>query len=226
MIDGIDTATLDIPHQYILSWQRIVDTLAIIIDVPAALIMKFTEPYLEVFVSSNTDENNPYIVGEKEKKSGLYCEKVIDTQKKLSIPNAIKQIEWKNNPDIKLGMINYLGYPISWPDGTPFGTICVLDRKERIYKNEYENLLREFSYMVNNYLTIIYENEVKNMQKREIAKLESMLSICAYCKKIKGKNENTWIDMETYIRTSNISTHVICTDCYNTEMNKLNNKDQ
>jgi hypothetical protein len=25
--------------------------------------------------------------------------------------------EWKSNPDLKLGMVSYLGLPINWPDG-------------------------------------------------------------------------------------------------------------
>ncbi len=44
------------------------------------------------------------------------------------------------NPDIKLGMISYLGFPVTWPDGQIFGTICVLDKKE----NSYSELDRKF----------------------------------------------------------------------------------
>ena len=45
------------------------------------------------------------------------------------------------NPDIKLGMISYLGVPISWPDGEIFGTICVLDRQSNGYSDLYLKLL-------------------------------------------------------------------------------------
>jgi signal transduction histidine kinase len=37
-------------------------------------------------------------------------------------------------------MISYLGFPIAWPDGQIFGTICVLDKKE----NAYSELHRKF----------------------------------------------------------------------------------
>jgi hypothetical protein len=37
-------------------------------------------------------------------------------------------------------MISYLGFPVSWPDGQIFGTICVLDKKE----NSYSELYRKF----------------------------------------------------------------------------------
>jgi signal transduction histidine kinase len=37
-------------------------------------------------------------------------------------------------------MISYLGFPVTWPDGKMFGTICVLDKKE----NSYSELYRKF----------------------------------------------------------------------------------
>ena len=62
------------------------------------------------------------------------------TRQSLLVPDALRDEEWKSNPDIKLGMISYLGFPVTWPDGQVFGTICVLDRKE----NSYSELYRKF----------------------------------------------------------------------------------
>src|SRR5260370_35056494 len=45
------------------------------------------------------------------------------------------------NPDIKRGMISYLGLPISWPNGDIFGTICVLDHKRNAYREVHHRLL-------------------------------------------------------------------------------------
>ena len=38
-------------------------------------------------------------------------------------------------------MISYLGFPVTWPDGQIFGTICVLDRKENSYSGLYRKLV-------------------------------------------------------------------------------------
>jgi signal transduction histidine kinase len=62
------------------------------------------------------------------------------TRRSLLVPDALLDIEWKSNPDIKLGMISYLGFPVAWPDGQIFGTICVLDKKG----NAYSDLYRKF----------------------------------------------------------------------------------
>lgn len=95
-------------------WQEIVDLLANLLKVPAALIMRVKPPDMEVFKTSNT-ANNPYKVGDKDEMFGLYCETVIKTQQELLVPNALKDKGWNANPDIKLGMISYLGFPINFP---------------------------------------------------------------------------------------------------------------
>lgn len=47
------------------NWQSTLDILADLFKVPAALIMKLQDDYIEVFVSSASD-SNPYKKGDKE----------------------------------------------------------------------------------------------------------------------------------------------------------------
>jgi PAS domain S-box-containing protein len=151
----------DIPitEEVISSWQNVVNTLAEIIDVPAALIMKADSPYIEVFCSSES-QGNPYKVGDREHLTGLYCERVVETKGKLLVPNALKDNEWNENPDIKLGMISYLGFPLLWPDGEVFGTICVLDSKENTYEKRYEELLIRLKELVEAHLASLFRSLV------------------------------------------------------------------
>lgn len=123
-------------------WQSLIDTIAKIVDVPSGLIMKLNEKTIEVFIKNNSDEN-PYHTGEKTPLDyGLYCENVIGTQSELVVSDATKSNIWKdNNPDIDINMISYLGYPINWPDGKVFGTVCLLDNKENSYNEYYKKLL-------------------------------------------------------------------------------------
>lgn len=144
----------EIPQSFIIKWQDIVDLLAKIIGIPAALIMKVENEFMEVFISSNSD-NNPYQVGQKECWNGLYCETVIKSQNKLKVANALKDEKWDKNPDIKLGMVSYFGFPLNFPNGEPFGTICILDRKENYYSEEHEQLLAQFKSVVELDLAII-----------------------------------------------------------------------
>jgi len=148
----------DIPEEVLKKWQEIADLLAELLSIPSALIMKTENEFMEVYISSNS-EDNPYHVGEKEKWYGLYCETVIKTQKKLLVPNATIDKNWDNNPDIKLGMISYLGVPINFPDNSPFGTLCVLDNKENFFSSKHERLIQQFKSVLELDLVITQSNK-------------------------------------------------------------------
>ena len=125
-------------------WQITVNVIAEILRIPAALIMKVEPPEIMVFAASESP-GNPYHHGERAAlHTGLYCETVMATRRKLLVPNALKDEHWQHNPDIPLGMIAYLGFPIAWPDGAIFGTICALDTQENAYNDLSEKLLRQF----------------------------------------------------------------------------------
>lgn len=115
---------MDVPKALMQEWQAVVDLMAQVVGVPAGLIMRLRGAEIEVFLSSHT-QGNPYHPGDKEQLwgSGLYCETVLKSKTMLLVPNALKDKNWDKNPDIKLNMISYLGFPIRLPDGTLFGTI-------------------------------------------------------------------------------------------------------
>ncbi len=129
-------------------WQQSINVLAEVCDVPAALIMRVDQKDIEVFLSSHSD-GNPYEKGEKASlNTGLYCETVMDTKEQLLVPNALKDPDWNNNPDVKLNMISYLGSPLRWPDGYVFGTICILDCKQNYYSKAYAAMLQQFCQLI------------------------------------------------------------------------------
>ena len=138
----------EVPSEIMRKWQEIVNLLAEIIHVPSALIMRVEPPNIKVFVSSDS-KGNPYEPNEVASlNTGLYCETVMNTRKPLLVPDALIDEVWKSNPDIKLGMISYLGMPIVWPDGEVFGTICVLDNKGNAYSDVYLRLLLQWREVV------------------------------------------------------------------------------
>ncbi|MDY6839340.1 MAG: sigma 54-interacting transcriptional regulator [Thermodesulfobacteriota bacterium] len=152
----IDKKQITITDDMITSWQGVVDTVAEMAGVPSALIMKVAPPFIEVFRSS-ASQNNPYEVGDRERLPGLYCEWVIKHRSRLLVANALKDKEWATNPDTRLGMIAYLGFPLLWPDGEVFGTICVLDAKENRFGPSHERLLLKFKELVEAHLALLYK---------------------------------------------------------------------
>jgi len=141
--------------------QEMIDLMVDFGDVPVGLIMRLNQDELEVFVASDSD-NNPYQVGESAimEDSGLYCETVIHQNGMLKVPNALTDDHWKDNPDVELNLISYLGYPIHWPDRSIFGTICALDNKENHYSSKFEKLLCKFRDFVEMELTLIKNNQI------------------------------------------------------------------
>ena len=147
----------DVPEEIQVRWQRIVDLMAGVLGVPAGLIMRVDSPQLEVLVSSATD-GNPYRKGERaELNTGLYCETVMRRRSPLLVPDALKDPKWDHNPDIKLGMTFYLGYPVTWPDGEVFGTICILDGKDNSCATQFRGLISEFQQVIERDLRLMIE---------------------------------------------------------------------
>ncbi|MFX1487202.1 MAG: GAF domain-containing protein [Promethearchaeota archaeon] len=213
---------IEIPKDILNRWQNIVDILADLLGIPSALIMRLVETDIEVFVSSKS-QGNPYNPGNREHflGSGLYCETVIGSNDKLLVPNALKNEKWKNNPDIKLNMISYLGFPILFPDGRPFGTICVLDNKENAYSDTYENLIINFRDIIQSQLALVYMNTILGEENKglldyldEIETLRGIIPICARCKRIRD-SEGFWTQVEKYIEDhSNAQfSHGLCEEC-------------
>lgn len=211
-----------IDDSLIKSWQSTLNILAEILNVPAALIMSLQGDNIEVFLSSASD-NNPYKKGDKEifDGSGLYCERVIKSNAELLVPNARKDNEWKDNPDIKLGMISYLGYPIIWPNGDPFGTICVLDTKENSYSSVYKKLLEKLKdhleldlILINKEIETRKKNQELEKALNEIKTLQGIIPICSYCHNIRN-DEGAWSQLGVYLseHTDAKFSHGICPKC-------------
>ena len=139
-----DFPELAISLDVLRNWQRIVDLLANIMRVPSAVVCKMEPPdytHYRVLVSSNS-VGNPFPIDQFFSMDiGTFCETVIKKREPLLVTNALEDDQWKMAPEIQVGMVSYLGFPVLWPDGRIFGTICVLDDKANGYSDLYQELL-------------------------------------------------------------------------------------
>lgn len=156
-----DIQEIQIPEEVIYKWQTIIDIVITLAEVPVGFISKLTEEEIEVLVSGNTDSNMIKKGTKTKTSSRAYCEYVSKTQKMLFVPNALEDPEWKHNPKIKHGMTYYVGFPINWPDGKPFGTLCIMDRKENARAKMHKEYLLKIKEVVEKDLAQITENETK-----------------------------------------------------------------
>ena len=141
---GASPVSIAIPSDVLRKWQRIVDLLANIMRVPSAVVTKIEPPhytYYRTLVSSHS-KGNPFPIDETFSMDiGTFCETVIKNREPLLVADALEDDQWKLAPEIRVGMVSYLGFPVLWPDGRMFGTICVLDDKANRYSDLDQEIL-------------------------------------------------------------------------------------
>jgi hypothetical protein len=146
---------------------------------------------------------------------------VINTRQKLLVPDALADEDWKNNPDVKLNMISYLGFPIKLPDGDPFGTICILDKKRNSYSMTVEQLMLKFRGIIENDLEILYLNQILGDNNKrlndylmELQAFRGTVPICANCKSFRDDHDQ-WHPIEQYLVNNPEAefSHSLCPVC-------------
>ena len=194
-------------------WQDIVEIVAQLLEVPAAVITHAQLPYIEVVKASHTP-GNPYDEGLCAEAAGHYCEEVIKTESPLLVPNAVKDDRWRDAPEIGYDMICYMGFPVFWPNGDVFGTICVLDSKEHVFPDQHRALLENFGRVVEDHLLLITRNAELEQQMAEVRTLRGIIPICTFCKRVRT-DEGFWRQVEDYVSsmTDASFSHSLCPEC-------------
>ena len=163
----------EMPIEIMEKWHRMVNILSNLLRVPIGSIMKVNTPHIQIF-TTNTADTNPYHAGQNFRLDGLYCEEVMKSDNLLCIPDALKDPEWADNPQIPAGIIYYLGYPIHWPTGEMFGTICIQDYENNLHATDNKSLLEEFRSVCELDLLMVHR---RSERKKLMAKLEQEIVV-------------------------------------------------
>lgn len=131
-------------------WQKTVNIMAEVFQAPGGFIVQYTDKGYQIVVSSES-KLNPYPAGGEPipKETNIFCRKVVAEGQTLYVKNATELEEWDDNPEvIDDGFNSYLGMPLRWPDGNPFGTLCVMDYNITEYQEAYLELMAQFRDLV------------------------------------------------------------------------------
>lgn len=212
-MERIHTKPSVIPEKTLHKWQKIVDIMADILTVPSAIVTRVEPPEIEVLRAAQKSEN-PYKTGDRVIMANHYCQTVVMQNKKLQVTYAPDDPMWDMAPEIKYGMYAYLGFPVCWPSGHMFGTICVLDNKKNQFGARYEKVLLEFRDLIETHLSLLEMNEQLKKTIAEVKVLRGMLPICSICKNIRD-DKGYWKRIESYIQQHSEAefSHSICPDC-------------
>lgn len=142
-------------------WQRLVNTVADMFNAPATFINQANLKGIEVIIASEKPETH-YQPGSNNLNSNIYCHQVVKNSSELYVRDAKLDPQWSDNPEYtEDNYVSYLGLPISWPDGSVFGTLCVLDTKVTNYPQTYINALGVIKEVVDSDLRHLYkENQL------------------------------------------------------------------
>jgi len=154
----MNPSEIHIPLDLLEQWQSFLDDLTEKADIPFAAMTRIDLPHIEVLLSSNT-MHTPLVAGFRGIIAGSYCERVVSTGERLLVPDATIDPEWDHNPDIKYNLIAYLGVPIRCPDGSPFGTLCILDTHENSFGESSQELLSFYQGMIEEALAALSDTK-------------------------------------------------------------------
>ena len=134
-------------------WQNILDILSRMSGTKSAAITKIDYPHIQALKISANPEVGFY-EGMSGELLGHYCEEVFNSKDKVMVTNARSQERWKNAPEISLGLISYLGYPLFLPNGEILGTLCIHNDQETEYSKEIYDLMHQFKKVIEAHLTL------------------------------------------------------------------------
>lgn len=126
-------------------WQRAVDLMTELLGASAGFIVEYNDRLGYRAAVTSTNDANPY-AGCDSTVTGLdtniFCRQVIAQGGSFYEPDARGKSEWADNPELtEDGFCSYFGVPVTWSNGTIFGTICVFDCKPTQYSDTLQKLI-------------------------------------------------------------------------------------
>jgi len=148
-------------------WQRLVNLMAKLYNATSGVVVQFRQETFNVVATSNNPDNFLKVNSNWPWDMKSFCRKIIETNDKLYVNNAKASDEWSCAPPVAEGPVrSYLGYPLYWPDGSLFGSFCVIDTKPTEYPYSLIEMLEQ--------LKLIVESELKHVFDKQ--KIKSLLA--------------------------------------------------
>ncbi|MFC9438594.1 GAF domain-containing protein [Nocardia sp. NPDC057030] len=122
------------------SIEPLLEQTATALGVRSVLVMRSTPTHMAVEATAGAAEVHYPVGAEGEKGAAfaaaqeLYCERVVDNDAELFVRDSRADPAFAGNADeVEFGLVNYLGLAVHNPDGSVYGTVCVLDDHARDY---------------------------------------------------------------------------------------------
>lgn len=146
-------------------WQKIVNLMSELFGAPCGSIVQHLDDIFTVVCTADNPDNfqPPCASFPWEIKS--YCRRIIESERELYVKQADTDSEWRDKlPAKEHHIYSYFGYPVTWPDGEIFGTICVSEKEGSNYNETLKKVLEQFRDLINADLALASQyDEVKTL---------------------------------------------------------------
>ena len=128
----------------IREFDRITHLGAHVLNVPVCLVSLVEEQ--RQFFAGEAGLPNPYCDMRETPLSHSFCKTVVSSRRVVVVTNATEDERFRDNPAITdLGVMSYLGFPLTDTLGNVLGAFCFIDSKPRSWSTEDINLARDFA---------------------------------------------------------------------------------
>lgn len=141
-------------------WQSMVDLMSKIYGAACGAVVQLREDEFNPVVASLNEDNFLHrdLAWPWEMKS--FCRSMMETKEGLYVANPTSDPNWSDAPPVETGPVrSYCGLPIFWPDGSLFGSICVIDVKPTSYDTNLIELLEQMRHIITSDLKSIIDFE-------------------------------------------------------------------
>ncbi|QIZ76580.1 sensor domain-containing diguanylate cyclase [Ferrimonas lipolytica] len=160
-------------------WLHLLDSMSWLLPAPIIAINRSCGSHLLVLGTNASAK--PYISkGSELPLLHTYCAQTLQDGVKTVVPDGRATKRWQNSIPVKNGFIAYIGLPIFWPDGEPFGTLCALDTKPHTWPFSSEKLIETVAAILTAQLmlmTQLQQLEYRNQQVHALAITDSLTGI-------------------------------------------------
>lgn len=160
----IDTSQCIIEHPLedldFEKWQRLVDMMAKLYDAASGVVVQFRQDVFNVVSTSSNEDNFLQMNVSWPWDMRSFCRRIVETNDKVYVNDAEASKEWCSCPPVADGPVrSYLGYPLYWPDGSLFGSFCIIDTKPTDYSPALIDMLGQLKLIVESELKHIFHSQ-------------------------------------------------------------------
>lgn len=153
-----------------------------------------------------------------------FCAHAIKQEGVMLVKDATQDVRFASNPLVTSSpnIRFYAGAPLVTQEGVSLGTLCAIDCTPREFGVEKQEALTALAHQVIRSLEL--RRTVKALElallakeraQQEVATLQSLLPMCAWCRKVRD-DSNYWCKVEDYFsQHSEIRfSHGVCPECF------------